>query len=59
MLSIILNIATIALVILFALIYGIPKNVNSSSPATTPPWYWAASDAFGANSELVQYRRIY
>ena len=59
MLSIILNIVTIALVIVFSLTYGIPNNVKNPSQETTPPWYWTASDAFDANSELLQYRRIY
>jgi hypothetical protein len=59
MLSIILNIATVALVLVFYLIYGLPNKGVSSPPETTPPWYWTATDAFDANVDLVQYRRIY
>lgn len=59
MLSIILNIVTIALIVVFYLVYGLPKKGGNSSPETTPPWYWTASNAFDANSELVHYRRIY
>jgi hypothetical protein len=59
MLSIILNIVTIALVIVFYFAYGTPKLMGNSTPESTPPWYWTASDAFDANSELVHYRRIY
>jgi hypothetical protein len=59
MLSIILNIVTIALVLVFYLAYGTPKFTTNSTPQSTPPWYWTASNAFDANSELVHYRRIY
>jgi hypothetical protein len=58
MLSIILNIITIALVILFGLTYGRSHTVNTISE-NTPPWYWTASDALDANVSLVDRRRIY
>ena len=56
MLSIILNIVTIAIVILFYVSYGRP---SAATPKETPPWYWTASDAMYANSDLVNVRRIY
>lgn len=58
MLSVVLNIITIAIVILFYVLYGTPKEFKC--PSETAPWYWTASDAFDANNtELLATRNKY